>query len=929
MSGHNNLVLILDTKSQRWKDRTRDVRNVQPTDQGFAVTFSNGKRYQYGPERVVFSEATEDISIAPDQRVTIAGAVAGGATRVQYFGDHTTGWGRVQYTNGFWSVARAAQDIEILASGVTREATPVWEALKAYSEGLPEDDPTRRGFERMRFVHPGSALARYLNAGDPTDPTSDPEAAEPIFPFQANLSQRTAVPLALTQPITVIDGPPGTGKTETILNIIANVVADPGGKVAVATLANAAVDNIYEKLTKEGLGFVAAPLGNRERVEAFVQGQRLRANELTTYVQGLSPAIIDPTRLAAARSAVTTVYRTQWRLAQARAELRVTRAEQSLFLERREAALTDAVELPRKVTKASADALVTLLAELEVRDTGLSRWRSWRQRRRLRRTFGLRPHVLDADIRAQVQQEFYTARIDELTYEIDQAEALLGSAELEAAVRDVRHMSSDVLDAGIVARYGGRSDADAPTFDADTMWQDTDRLAREYPAILSSCHSLPKYVNANELLDVLILDEASQISLPVAVLALAMARRVVIVGDTNQLGHILSDSASNATPPDGPYDFERHSILSSVIELYGDTLPRVMLREHYRCDPRIIEFCNRQYYGGALLAMTGEGDGPAMSLVRTAPGYHARRAPTGGGVNQRELDVVAQEVVPHVLADFPLDDIGLVTPYRAQANLAVTACPGLEADTVHKYQGRAKKAMVMSAVVSGPDPADAVVAFVDDSRMINVAVSRAQQHFALVVNPDLPADYANLTALSEYIAMQSPGDVYRSKVVSVFDVLYSTYSQRLLEVSRRITGRLQYRSEEAMLLVLERTLEGPGFEGIGVATQVHLINLLPHLDLLDDAAAGYVRRGASLDFVLYSEVTGRALGAIEVDGHAFHAANPEQLEKDALKDRILETYGVPLERFATTGSGEDQRVQSFVKSVTRAWTSNSRHSPVR
>ena len=43
------------------------------------------------------------------------------------------------------------------------------------------------------------------------------------------------------------------------------------------------------------------------------------------------------------------------------------------------------------------------------------------------------------------------------------------------------------------------------------------------------------------------------------------------------------------------YRFSNHSLLFSVTELF-ENVPSVMLREHYRCHPKIIEFCNKKFY---------------------------------------------------------------------------------------------------------------------------------------------------------------------------------------------------------------------------------------------------------------------------------------------------------------------------------------------
>lgn len=66
---------------------------------------------------------------------------------------------------------------------------------------------------------------------------------------------------ALVSRISIIGGPPGIGKTQTILNILANTAIMRNKSVAVVSGNNAAVQNVKDKLHKEGDGFFGASLG--------------------------------------------------------------------------------------------------------------------------------------------------------------------------------------------------------------------------------------------------------------------------------------------------------------------------------------------------------------------------------------------------------------------------------------------------------------------------------------------------------------------------------------------------------------------------------------------------------------------------------------------------------------------------------------------
>lgn len=89
-----------------------------------------------------------------------------------------------------------------------------------------------------------------------------------IYPFGMNISQMDAIKKAFTSQVSIIEGPPGTGKTQTILNLVANIVIS-GKKVLITSNNDMAVKNIVEKLENYNLGFIVAQLGSNERRENF------------------------------------------------------------------------------------------------------------------------------------------------------------------------------------------------------------------------------------------------------------------------------------------------------------------------------------------------------------------------------------------------------------------------------------------------------------------------------------------------------------------------------------------------------------------------------------------------------------------------------------------------------------------------------------
>lgn len=93
------------------------------------------------------------------------------------------------------------------------------------------------------------------------------------FPFGFNQSQKRATEEALTNHTSVIEGPPGTGKTQTILNIISNLVMN-NETVAVVSNNNSAIQNVYDKLKNNNLDFIVAFLGRDSNKTKFIENQK-------------------------------------------------------------------------------------------------------------------------------------------------------------------------------------------------------------------------------------------------------------------------------------------------------------------------------------------------------------------------------------------------------------------------------------------------------------------------------------------------------------------------------------------------------------------------------------------------------------------------------------------------------------------------------
>ena len=447
-------------------------------------------------------------------------------------------------------------------------------------------------------------------------------------------------------------------------------------------------------------------------------------------------------------------------------------------------------------------------------------------------------------------------------------------------------------------------------FSEDSLWKFPDDILLEYPIVLSTTFSSRNSLR-NVIYDYVIMDEASQVDIATGSLALSCAYNAVVVGDLKQLPNVVTEDMRQKTDalfdtyhlPQG-YAFADNSFLKSVCMVLPD-VPQTLLREHYRCHPKIIEFCNQKFYQNQLVVMTEDhGEADTLSVYRTVAGNHQR-----GHVSRRQIDVTVQEVLPK-MADLPPEEIGIIAPYRNQVKAVSASLPDnrIEVDTVHKFQGREKNAMILMTVD------DQVTDFSDDPYLLNVAISRAKDRLCLVTSGnDQPAD-SNIQDLIAYIQYHN-FEIVDSNLYSVFDLLYQQYTQQRIEFLKKHKRVSAFDSENIMYGNLVDLLHELPDLPLKISCHHPLRQLIRNSELLTDEEFRYAFNiNTHLDFFIYNQITKQPVLAIEVDGVKFHQKGTRQHERDLLKNSILEKYGIPLLRLSTDGSGEMKKVKAALLS---------------
>ena len=580
--------------------------------------------------------------------------------------------------------------------------------------------------EMVRSAAPGwdsTAFATML--GEHEGVGEEEHAVVEVVPL--NEEQREAVRSAVNSPLTAVTGPPGTGKSQIVVSMIADAYMR-GRRVLFASKNNKAVDVVearvadlaptslmvrtgsrfLQQLTQSVVSLLALRPSQSDRVkyeELSARYKQLQGQEsdLWAELQTIREAHDRLLSRDKARSRFEKEYTAhEWdRIQNAKRLPDIDRLTTALQLTNRHIAASDS--LLRRLAiglSASGDrkrirciaveamSACSVIGAYPLDDQSWQAWRTW-----LARALSV---------------------AEALTAAADYRGGLAALRELRSrdeVARELRRVRNDMTDAGeeLVALHARLAPDRLGTADRHAIGnfralleqlargqmgrseyaQLRDKMARLFPNV--SRHipawcvtnlsargsSLPLQPN---LFDLLIIDEASQCDIPSALPLLYRSRRAVIIGDPRQLRHItkIDPRRSQRLLADhgwGDDDvFEYNSSLFDLSISRGAIRAPIMLQDHYRSHPDIVGFSNRKWYQGNLQIWTD------YSRLKTPPGGRfgirwsevsgTARRPRGGSVFiPEEAEAVVDQVVD-LLMNQPFDGtVGIVTPFRPQKDM--------------------------------------------------------------------------------------------------------------------------------------------------------------------------------------------------------------------------------------------------------------------
>ncbi|MCD0443381.1 AAA domain-containing protein [Glycomyces sp. A-F 0318] len=570
-----------------------------------------------------------------------------------------------------------------------------------------------------------------------------PDAAPaPDAPIRCALplsrEQAAAVVQARTQPVTVIAGAPGCGKSHTLAAIALDAVAS-GQSVLLATQSVHAADVLAALLDRRP-GPVPVHFGDTERRDEF----RTRLGSGTG--RGHKARVVEQHRREA-DDAAAYVARVEAELASLLdLEDRRRRARDlPLFL------LDDFPGL----RDADLDAVERHLRRAERGADGWwPRLRAWRSSRRLARLAG-------ADgSRAALRRAVAAARdqrgaallaaaggldLGPLWASLEQADAEAAAAVAAAARYDAeaderRSGGSRRALAGLATGLRSSSRAARRSLLAGL---DTGAMLKAMPLWVGTVGDVEDLLPAAPgMFDLVILDEASHINQLRAAPALARARRAVVAGDPRQLRFVSFASEERLAEV-----LARHGLADrapqldtgrvSAYDLATGAGPVVELTEHHRSVPHLIGFSAARFYRGRVAPVTTHPrnhDADAVHLHRV------RARASRDGVVRAEVDASLELLAERVGQGDR--GIAVITPFRAQAeaieagiverfDLDAIRRHRIRAGTVHAFQGSEADTVIAALGVAPGDPAGRR-RFAAGANLFNVMITRARHRLHVV-----------------------------------------------------------------------------------------------------------------------------------------------------------------------------------------------------
>ena len=507
-----------------------------------------------------------------------------------------------------------------------------------------------------------------------------------IYDNKVNIDQMRVIYNTMKYPINYVQGPPGTGKTQTILNVILSAFFN-NRSVLVCSSNNKPIDGILEKFKfSYDVPFPYLRLGNRDEVLKSTK----RIIDLYNYIINVEPdeEIINKIKEKTDNNNKELVETLE------RYELKKE------LLSRKESAyhLFTSIDNPNnRLYSKAKEALEKITNE-----------------------YNSIPEVTNED----VLKLAYTVSEDDDFKHYMLFESIKYIKKLkQPKYSELINICLKIADSEKITKFNKWC----------TLDDNIKLLEDVFPIIITTNISAHRLGTANHTFDLVIMDEAGQCNVATALLPIARAKQLLLVGDTNQLKPVivLEDNINKILKDEfkiqDDYDYSTHSILD-IMKQHDKISNDIMLTYHYRCGKKIIDFSNKRFYNSSLHLDYLKDDG-SLSLINVK---------NINSKNKNENYEEAQEIINYIKRN-DLKDVAIITPFKNQQYLINDMLKenninDVTCGTIHQMQGGEKNTIIISTSLSPKTSKKTFDWIKNNAEITNVAVTRAKKNLIVVTD---------------------------------------------------------------------------------------------------------------------------------------------------------------------------------------------------
>ncbi len=619
----------------------------------------------------------------------------------------------------------------------------------------------------------------YTQSGDKIFPLKDgDDNFYPITPLSLSDSQEKVIKNVETAKLVAVQGPPGTGKSQTIVNMVAHLIAN-GKTVLVASRMDKAVDVVADRLNELGAPYLALRAGRMnyqkqlsEQLNELVKNRDILDENVDDYIFADVKDMkqhLDVMRETEAKCEKILKYEKDWHDLKDEIKQQSTVVGELQYIKR---------PLKKSEIDNVNDVIKSLSENLEKSGffASFANMSSQRQLRKILdiKDFEVEPENLD---RLKVELDFVTQkwRLRKIETDIQKtgnlhvmmeqirqmkrkqktlAVNILKSTRreaLKALLRDVKKVGRIKIHARALISRKKKSN------DSILESEDFKPLLDAFP-----CWCVTTYAVSDSLplkpgmFDVAIIDEASQCDIASCFPIMYRAKKTVVVGDDKQLPHLSflekakeQSFLSQYGIPD-KYQLMWRFRTNSMFDLADYySMNSVMLDEHFRSLPPIIEFSNQEFYNGRIRIMrTDKTSDSAIDIIKVEDG----KVDLDATRNLPEIEALVKTLHEIIIEDERKNpdnpvSIGIISPFRAQVEQLKLSVPKVLSDymikkhqieigTAHTFQGDERDIILMSwAFANNSYPQS--ITFLQKPNLFNVAITRAKNKCINFVSHDL------------------------------------------------------------------------------------------------------------------------------------------------------------------------------------------------